>query len=110
MIFAPSLLVMNHSQRRPTRRSRISRSSRTAGSRDLPRSWNFARRKQDCFHTRTGILEAVYEQQMRRAEWDRATGRYFQFSDDSRLQTCMVPTTERASLNNGGAHPYPSGI
>jgi outer membrane protein TolC len=31
--------------------------------------------------TRTGILEAVYEQQMRRAEWDRATGRYFQFSD-----------------------------
>ena len=33
--------------------------------------------------TRTGILEAVYEQQMRRAEWDRATGRYFQFSDDT---------------------------
>ncbi len=33
--------------------------------------------------TRTGILEATYEQQMRRAEWDRATGRYFQFSDDT---------------------------
>jgi outer membrane protein TolC len=32
--------------------------------------------------TRTGILEAAYEQQLRRAEWDRATGRYFQFSDD----------------------------
>jgi outer membrane protein TolC len=33
---------------------------------------------------RTGILEAVYQQNMARAEWDRATGRYFQFSDDTK--------------------------
>ena len=33
--------------------------------------------------TRSGILRAAYEQQMALAEWDRATGRYFQFSDDT---------------------------
>ena len=33
--------------------------------------------------TRSGILKAAYEQQLARAEWDRATGRYFQFSDDT---------------------------
>ena len=33
--------------------------------------------------TRSGILEAAYEQQMALAEWDRATGRYFQFSDET---------------------------
>ncbi len=31
--------------------------------------------------TRTGILRATYEQNVARAEWDRDTGRYFQFSD-----------------------------
>ena len=33
--------------------------------------------------TRGGILNAAYEQQMALAAWDRATGRYFQFSGDS---------------------------
>jgi outer membrane protein TolC len=33
--------------------------------------------------TRSGILRAAYEQQLALAEWDRATGRYFQFSDDA---------------------------
>lgn len=33
--------------------------------------------------TRSGILQAAYEQQMALAAWDRATGRYFQFSDDT---------------------------
>jgi outer membrane protein TolC len=33
--------------------------------------------------TRSGILKAAYQQQMALAEWDRATGRYFQFSDDT---------------------------
>jgi outer membrane protein TolC len=33
--------------------------------------------------TRSGILKAAYQQQMARAEWDRATGRYFQFPDDT---------------------------
>ena len=33
--------------------------------------------------TRSGILRAAYEQQTTLAEWDRATGRYFQFSDDT---------------------------
>jgi len=33
--------------------------------------------------TRSGILTAAYEQNLARAEWDRATGRYFQFSDDT---------------------------
>ncbi|HEY1583390.1 MAG TPA: TolC family protein [Chthoniobacterales bacterium] len=31
--------------------------------------------------TRRGILSAAYEQQIALAEWDRATGRYFQFSE-----------------------------
>ena len=33
--------------------------------------------------TRSGILNAAYEQQMALAAWDRATGRYFQFSGES---------------------------
>ena len=33
--------------------------------------------------TRRGILSAVYDQKVALAEWDRATGRYFQFSDDT---------------------------
>jgi outer membrane protein TolC len=33
--------------------------------------------------TRTGSLEATYLQNVALAEWDRATGRYFQFSDDT---------------------------
>jgi outer membrane protein TolC len=33
--------------------------------------------------TRSGLLEAIYEHNLAAAEWDRATGRYFQFSDDS---------------------------
>ena len=31
--------------------------------------------------TRTGLLTATYQQNVALAEWDRATGRYFQFSD-----------------------------
>jgi outer membrane protein TolC len=31
--------------------------------------------------TRRGLLDAAYEQNLARAEWDRATGRYFQFGD-----------------------------
>jgi outer membrane protein TolC len=37
----------------------------------------------DLLATRGGILKAAYQQEMTRAEWDRATGRYFQFSDDT---------------------------
>lgn len=33
--------------------------------------------------TRSGILTTAYEQNVARAEWDRVTGRYFQFSDDT---------------------------
>ena len=36
----------------------------------------------DLLATRSGILKAAYEQEMTLAAWDRATGRYFQFSDD----------------------------
>jgi outer membrane protein TolC len=32
---------------------------------------------------RDGILKAIYQANVVRAEWDRATGRYFQFSDDT---------------------------
>ena len=37
----------------------------------------------DLLATRGGILKAAYQQETTRAEWDRATGRYFQFSDDA---------------------------
>lgn len=40
--------------------------------------------------TRSGLLDAVYQHNLAVAEWDRATGRYFQFSDEaapSRLET-----------------------
>jgi outer membrane protein TolC len=33
--------------------------------------------------TRRGILSAIFEQKIALAEWDRATGRYFQFSGDT---------------------------
>jgi outer membrane protein TolC len=33
--------------------------------------------------TRSGLLEAIYQHNVAVAEWDRATGRYFQFSDNS---------------------------
>jgi outer membrane protein TolC len=34
--------------------------------------------------TQSGLLEAAYLQNVARAEWDRATGRYFQFAEDVR--------------------------
>jgi outer membrane protein TolC len=33
--------------------------------------------------TKSGLLEAIYQHNLAAAEWDRATGRYFQFSDDT---------------------------
>jgi hypothetical protein len=33
--------------------------------------------------TRSGLLDAIYQHNLAVAEWDRATGRYFQFSDDT---------------------------
>jgi outer membrane protein TolC len=33
--------------------------------------------------TKSGLLEAIYEHNLAMAEWDRATGRYFQFSNDT---------------------------
>src|SRR5438093_5658944 len=33
--------------------------------------------------TKSGLLEAIYEHNLAAAEWDRATGRYFQFSEDT---------------------------
>jgi hypothetical protein len=33
--------------------------------------------------TRSGLLTLAYQQKLALAEWDRATGRYFQFSDDT---------------------------
>jgi outer membrane protein TolC len=33
--------------------------------------------------TRSGLLDAIYQHNLAVAEWDRATGRYFQFSYDS---------------------------
>jgi outer membrane protein TolC len=34
--------------------------------------------------TKSGLLDAVYQHNVAVAEWDRATGRYFQFSFESR--------------------------
>jgi outer membrane protein TolC len=33
--------------------------------------------------TRSGLLDAIYQHNLAVAEWDRVTGRYFQFSDDN---------------------------
>jgi outer membrane protein TolC len=33
--------------------------------------------------TKSALLTAAYQQNIARAEWDRATGRYFQFSNDT---------------------------
>jgi outer membrane protein TolC len=35
--------------------------------------------------TKSGLLNATYELNLAVAEWDRATGRYFQFSDDRKV-------------------------
>src|SRR6476620_7614193 len=45
--------------------------------------------------TRSGLLDAVYQHNLALAEWDRATGRYFQFSDD----TASSRPEQRDSLN-----------
>src|SRR4030095_16569347 len=42
----------------------------------------FRKAETDLLATRGGLLQADDQQEMTRAEWDRATGRYFQFSDD----------------------------
>ena len=34
--------------------------------------------------TKSGLLDAIYQHNVAIAEWDRATGRYFQFSDETR--------------------------
>jgi outer membrane protein len=34
--------------------------------------------------TKTALLDLAYQQRLALAEWDRATGRYFQFSDETR--------------------------
>jgi outer membrane protein TolC len=36
------------------------------------------------FRTQTGLLAASYQHNVALAEWDRASGRYFQFSDDTK--------------------------
>ena len=33
--------------------------------------------------TKSALLSAAFQQNVTRAEWDRATGRYFQFSGDT---------------------------
>jgi Outer membrane protein len=33
--------------------------------------------------TKSGVLDAIYQHSLAVAEWDRATGRYFQFSEDT---------------------------
>jgi outer membrane protein TolC len=35
--------------------------------------------------TKSGLLETAYQRSLAMAEWDRATGRYFQFSDDRKV-------------------------
>ena len=35
--------------------------------------------------TRSGLLDAIYQHNVAIAEWDRATGRYFQFSDNTAM-------------------------
>jgi outer membrane protein TolC len=44
---------------------------------------DFRTAESDLLVTRRGILSAIYEEKVAFAEWDRATGRYFQFSDDT---------------------------
>jgi outer membrane protein TolC len=34
--------------------------------------------------TKSGLLDAIYQHNLAMAEWDRATGHYFQFSDDTK--------------------------
>jgi outer membrane protein len=42
--------------------------------------------------TRSGLLEAIYQHNVAIAEWDRASGRYFQFSDDNTKSREAQPT------------------
>jgi outer membrane protein TolC len=48
---------------------------------------DFRRAENDLLITRRGILVAIYQEQLALAEWDRATGRYFQFSDEMPTST-----------------------
>src|SRR5438874_4789294 len=47
--------------------------------------------------TRSGLLDAVYQHNLAVAEWDRATGRYFQFSDDTASSRSEEHTSELQS-------------
>jgi hypothetical protein len=58
--------------------------------------------------TKSGLLSAIYEYNLARAEWDRATGRYFQFSDPpspkaTARQALPSPSSLRARLRRAGA-------
>jgi outer membrane protein TolC len=44
---------------------------------------DFRTAENDLLVARRGVLSAIYEQKVALAEWDLATGRYFQFSDDT---------------------------
>jgi outer membrane protein TolC len=42
---------------------------------------DFRSAESDLLIARRGVLSAIYEQNVALAEWDRITGRYFQFSE-----------------------------
>ncbi len=63
---------------------------RAISPRVFPRSWNIATPKAAFWKPGAPLLSALYQQQLARAEWDRATGRYFQFSDDTAEKFALV--------------------
>jgi outer membrane protein TolC len=50
----------------------------------LSSQFEFRTAESTFLETKSALLSAVYQQKVARAEWDRATGRYFQFSGDTR--------------------------
>ena len=86
IISARSRRVTIRSDRPWTWRKIISRRWRRAGSRVSRRNWNFAPPKPALLATRRGLLDTAFQQNVALAEWDRATGRYFQFTDENRRE------------------------
>jgi outer membrane protein TolC len=49
----------------------------------LSSQFEFRTAESSFLETKSALLAAAYQQNIARAEWDRATGRYFQFSNDT---------------------------
>ena len=84
-IEAPLEIAERRRRRRGAKRAH--RGQRTLAE-GLSSQLEFRTAESSFLETKGALLSAAYQQNVARAEWDRATGRYFQFSETTR-ETCI---------------------